>query len=314
MPTPPLSEQAMQEAVDAVARNAGSRTAAALELGLHRKTLSDRYHAGLAQGIKAPPREGPSHASPSLPEPAPTERLGGGRRGDGIRFCVASDSHGDAQDDAAVEAFLGFVDSYRPTIRVHAGDVWDFRGLRGNASKEELEEEILPDFKAGLRFLRRYKPQILTRGNHDERLWDHAARKGIIPEFCRKVLIPRIEKTLDKIGTRMLPYHVRHGYWLGDVHVSHGFACGVGATAQQARTFGRSIFGHTHAIERVTVPGYPTSKTAFNIGCLCNLDMAYSSKRLTSLRQSHGFAYGTILPSGETVVHLAEIKDGKVIE
>jgi hypothetical protein len=40
----------------------------------------------------------------------------------------------------------------------------------------------------------------------------------------------------------------------------------------------------------------------------------YSSRRLSSLRQSHGFAYGQVFPDGSHVVHIAEIRDGQVIQ
>jgi predicted phosphodiesterase len=316
MPTPPLSEQAMQEAMDAVARNAGSRTAAALELGLHRKTLSDRYHAGLAQGIKAPPREGPSHASPSLPEPAPTERLGGGRRGDGIRFCVASDSHGDAQDDAAVEAFLGFVDSYRPTIRVHAGDAFDFRPLRNGASKEEAEEKLMPDIEAGEKFLWRYRPNHLVLGNHDKRLWEHAKKLGPISEFCG-MLVTRVESFLAAMGTTVTPYTVFDALQLApNLVVAHGFGGGgMNACRQMAQAYKSDvIFGHTHARDEQSAPCWPRPNRGYNCGCLCGLRLGYNETRLSALRQAHGFAAGTIYPDGSHSVRLYEIRDGQVIQ
>ena len=48
----------------------------------------------------------------------------------GERFVVAADSHGDQVDEETANALFAFCKDYKPTIRVHAGDAWDFRNLR----------------------------------------------------------------------------------------------------------------------------------------------------------------------------------------
>ena len=45
----------------------------------------------------------------------------------GERFVVAADSHGDQVDEETANALFAFCKDYRPTIRVHAGDAWDFQ-------------------------------------------------------------------------------------------------------------------------------------------------------------------------------------------
>jgi predicted phosphodiesterase len=315
MATPPLSREAMQEAVDAVARHGGSRAAAALELGLPRTTLSTRYHAARAAGI--PPcasGAGPSHAPPLSLEPVPAARLGGEGRGDGTRFVVCSDSHGDAQDDAAVEAFLGFVDRYRPTIRVHAGDIWDFRPLRNGASKEEAEDKLFPDIEAGEKFLWRYKPSHVVLGNHDARLWKHAERLGPIAEFCG-MLVEREEAFFASMGTKVTPHCVFDALQLAPaLVVAHGFAAGLNACRAMVRAYKADVvFGHTHSADDVAEPGWPRAFRGVNIGCLCKLRLGYNETRLSALRQSHAFAAGVIYPDGSHTLHLHAIRDGQVI-
>jgi hypothetical protein len=324
MATPPLSREAMQEALDAVARNGGSRAAAALELGIPRTTLSTRYHAAKAAGIEPECHSGAGTSSCS-PSSSPAASFGspssaglpsskGPTSGPGERFTVACDSHGDAADPDAIEAFLGFVDAFRPAIRIHAGDAFDFRPLRNGASKEEAEEELMPDMEAGEAFLWRYKPQVFLKGNHDARLWEQADRKGPVSEFCR-MLAGRLDLFFGSMQTKVLPYDVRHGVYelAPGLRVAHGFAAGINATSQMAKVYGNVLHGHNHTVERVTVPGLPP-KTGWSAGCLCRLEMAYSSRRLTSLRQMQGFASGEIFPDGTYRVQLHEIRDGVVIE
>jgi predicted phosphodiesterase len=290
-----------------------------LELGLHRKTLSDRYHAGLAAGLRSEQCATSSPAccsTPSCTSPhsgAPSSCASGTTGG--VRFVVASDNHGDAQDDAAVEAFLGFVDSYRPTIRVHAGDAFDFRPLRNGASKEEAEEKLMPDIEAGEKFLWRYRPQHLVLGNHDKRLWDHAGKLGPISEFCQ-MLVTRVESFLAAMGTKVTPYTVFDALQLApQLVVSHGFASGLNACRTMARAYKADVlFGHTHSADDVSEPGWPRPYRAINIGCLCKLRLGYNETRLSALRQSHAFAAGEIFPGGSHTVRLHKIQDGRVVE
>jgi predicted phosphodiesterase len=233
-----------------------------------------------------------------------------------VRFVVASDNHGDAQDDAAVEAFLGFVDSYRPTIRVHAGDAFDFRPLRNGASKEEAEEKLMPDIEAGEKFLWRYRPNHLVLGNHDKRLWEHAKKLGPISEFCG-MLVTRVESFLAAMGTTVTPYTVFDALQLApNLVVAHGFGGGgMNACRQMAQAYKSDvIFGHTHARDEQSAPCWPRPNRGYNCGCLCGLRLGYNETRLSALRQAHGFAAGTIYPDGSHSVRLYEIRDGQVIQ
>ena len=44
-----------------------------------------------------------------------------------IRFVAFGDNHGDMADHEAVDALCEFIKDYKPTVRVHLGDCFDFR-------------------------------------------------------------------------------------------------------------------------------------------------------------------------------------------
>ena len=72
------------------------------------------------------------------------------------RFVVASDNHGDMADATATEALFAFIEDYKPEIRIHAGDNWDFRNLRKGASDDEKAASLEDDWDCGARFLERF--------------------------------------------------------------------------------------------------------------------------------------------------------------
>ncbi len=170
------------------------------------------------------------------------------------RFAIFSDNHGDSEDPAAVAAASKFLSIWKPAIRIHAGDNWDFRPLRRKATEEEKQELMRQDFDAGLNFLKMFKPTHFLRGNHDERLWDLAkANKGILSEYA-KSLIAEAQKSLDKFGTKML---------------------------------------HAHSIQSSSIEGLD-NRVGHIIGCLCLLNMEYSRATMASLVHRHGFRFGVI--------------------
>jgi predicted phosphodiesterase len=228
------------------------------------------------------------------------------------KFLVASDVHGDHQDKKACAVFFKFADLWKPDIRVMAGDLWDFRPLRKKACEEERRESMVKDFQAGLTWLRRFRPNIFLRGNHDERLYDLAeADNGVLSDYAIQGT-GEIRRELDRLKCRMLPYDKRNGVLrLGHLKIIHGYASGVNASRSHANVYGSCLFGHTHAIDESAIPGLDR-RVARNIGCLCALDMVYNRAQLTTLKQAHGFAYGiSDSRTGEFRVWQAEEISGK---
>ena len=82
-----------------------------------------------------------------------------------------ADSHGDLVCPNAIKVFKKFMDDWKPKHRIHLGDVWDFRAIRRGAGNEERAEGIRYDYNCGIELLDWYRPNYLTLGNHDHRLW-----------------------------------------------------------------------------------------------------------------------------------------------
>ena len=69
------------------------------------------------------------------------------------RFVVVSDNHGDMVDGTAKAALQAFLIDFKPEVRVHAGDNWDFRNLRRGATDDERADSLVDDWEAGTEFL-----------------------------------------------------------------------------------------------------------------------------------------------------------------
>jgi predicted phosphodiesterase len=61
------------------------------------------------------------------------------------RFVVVADSHGDMLDPEVAKALFAFLEDWKPEIRVHAGDAWDFRNLRRGAHDDEKAASLVDD-------------------------------------------------------------------------------------------------------------------------------------------------------------------------
>jgi hypothetical protein len=215
---------------------------------------------------------------------------------------VVSDNHGDMVDERSARALWDFLKDYKPTIRIHAGDNWDFRNLRRGASDEEQMGSLENDWEAGQDFLKRYfdgsHKNWFLRGNHDERLYllaDNA--KGLARDYAKDG-IKRIAQLLHKHNAKMLPYDAALGVLdLGSLRILHGYHVGVGACRSHANVYGNCLFGHVHSIEAASVPNLIQAE-ARSIGCLCKRDMDYVAAKTAKLRWGNGWAYGVLFPDG----------------
>lgn len=210
------------------------------------------------------------------------------------KFVACFDNHGDKQLDSTVDVFKQFVSTWKPQLKIHGGDNWDFRPLRKKVSEDEKRESMLADYHAGMEFLKWYQPNVFVRGNHDERLYELLdARRGIETDFAVEH-VEHIEKLLRKFRCKMLPYHKRKGVCrVGHLKIMHGFYAGVTAARRMAMTYGSVLFGHTHAIDTASVEGFEP-RVGQNCGCLCDPDMKYNERQPGTLRQEPGFAYGVV--------------------
>lgn len=230
-------------------------------------------------------------------------------------FSDASDLHGDRQDRAAVAGFKKFVDDFKPNRRGFLGDLFNFDALRGGADEDEKRISMRHDFDAGIEFLEWYRPNYLTLGNHDQRLWDSVEKNGMtktgpIADLA-SILIERFEKVTAKLGILVLPYDKRKGiYSEGGLKRAHGFD--NNNAAKMAAAYGNIIFGHGHAIESATAPS-DEHRVARMIGCLCQRNLTYNRAQINTLRQENGWAYGAYLGRRRHEVMQARINGDRVV-
>ena len=104
-------------------------------------------------------------------------------------FVCASDTHGEIIDADYSKYILKFVEDVKPKKRFHLGDVFDLKPLRAGAHAEDRASSLKDDISAGLRFLRAFKPHVLTWGNHDHRLELMASsmREGLEFDYARQL-------------------------------------------------------------------------------------------------------------------------------
>jgi len=234
------------------------------------------------------------------------------------KFIAVADSHGDMIDPESEKAVFDFIGDFKPTVRIHLGDAFDFRCLRRGASEEEKNDSLSSDWEAGSEFLRRYfkggNENYFLHGNHDgprlENLTGstNAALRGFAEQGLQKFksLLQRcqIKKTF--------PYDSRKGVLqLGHLKCIHGYAAGMNAATKHARAYGNVIFGHVHAVETHAVDTDDGPREARCIGALCRVDMDYNAHQLGKLRHSNGFAYGYLHDDGSYTIFQAIKVNGR---
>ncbi len=225
------------------------------------------------------------------------------------RFVICGDNHGVHADTGACDAFFEFVAFWKPEIRIHLGDAFDFSCLRRGASEGEKRERITDDIDAGIAFLKKFKPTHALRGNHCERIHDAAkSDDGKLSDFASYI----IEDIKDAMGdAQVFPYCKRRGVLkLGHLKVIHGYHSGITAARMAAQVYGSVAMGHIHAIDQFSIPGLER-RIGRAIGCLCKLDQDYNRAQANTLRQSHGWGYGVMLPSGDYQFWQAERVAGR---
>jgi hypothetical protein len=233
------------------------------------------------------------------------------------KFVVACDSHGDMIDPKCEQAILGFIKEFKPSIRIHAGDAFDFRNLRKGASDEEKASSLEDDWSAGSDFLRKYfdggKDNHYLLGNHSARLWDFRnSCTGVIRDYANDG-IKRVEALARRARARMYPYDSALGIMrLGRLNVIHGYHTGVGACRQHAAIYGNCIFGHVHTIESAPVASLEPAE-ARSIGCLCIRDMDYVNKKTGKLRWGQGWCFGLLYEDGSYHLEQARNINGRFV-
>lgn len=222
-----------------------------------------------------------------------------------IRWMAIADTHGDQLDREAWSVQQHFAASWKPDLRLHLGDVFDFRWLRRGASDAEKAEDVAADIEVGLEVLETWKPHVVLWGNHDARLWralEESHSDGALRRSLR-MIIEQIDAAC--VGVTCIPYNKRDGvYQVGNTLALHGYASGVNAPRKMASVYGSCLFGHLHRVAAADDESHAGRRVAYSVGCACKLEMPYNAAQIGTLKQAHGFAYG-IVKDGFTHVYNA---------
>jgi hypothetical protein len=225
------------------------------------------------------------------------------------RWASCADNHGVHADPKSCGVLFEFLKWWRPTVRIHLGDCFDFAALRRGANDEEKRESIRDDMDAGLAFLDQLKPTHFLRGNHDERAWDLLDTDNGPLRDLGSGFVAEIVETLGDIP--ILPYDKRKGVLrYGDHSFIHGYHSGVYAAANAAKTYGACLMGHVHSIDVASVPRFDQA-IGRTIGAMCQVDQRYNRGHAGTLRQMNGFCYGIKTQSGKLIVYQAQAIDGQ---
>lgn len=221
----------------------------------------------------------------------------------GRRFVIVGDNHGDQIDPLCERKFWEWMGDWKPDIRIHSGDLWDWRAIRNGASQEEKAESMQDDYKAGIAFAKRLfsagSERYFLKGNHCTRLWELLDKSdGVLRDFAEQKT-REIEAMFRKWKVKIFPYDARLGVLkLGKMQVLHGYKSGINATRQHATIYRNCIHGHDHAQGIVPVENLDGPALAMGTGCMCVIDMPYNSRQCNKLRHQQGWVYGVLYEDG----------------
>ena len=218
-----------------------------------------------------------------------------------IYFVAVGDNHGDMVDKEVAEEFFKFCKWYKPDVKIHLGDCFDFRSIRKNAGHAERNESLEDDVKWGKWFIQNYKPTVFHFGNHEDRLDQiiNTTTNALERDACY-ALKQDIINCLKKNGCKHIyEYHAEEGvHTLGKVRTCHGYTCGKNAVEEHAIHFGLEegavIMGHVHIIMQTNARRYKGT-VGFSGGCLCSKRaMTYAKTRLATSKWGSGWVYGWV--------------------
>jgi hypothetical protein len=214
------------------------------------------------------------------------------------KFLYCADSHGNLIHDESRRKLLKFASDFKPHYRIHGGDLWDFSPLRGGASPEDRAGGISEDYNAGIQFLDEYKPNMLTLGNHDDRIWQIGRdnSNGVLREHCAE-LSKQTEIEFKRRKITWTPYIV--GKYLrlpeGGPKFIHGFRSSMVSPAKLHHAdWGSCIHGHVHKPDTY-VATHADGGLSMSSGCIGDIEkMHYADRYSSKMGWRQGFIYGMI--------------------
>jgi len=213
-----------------------------------------------------------------------------------------SDTHGNCQHDATVNAALSWVDRHKPRFRIMAGDFVDLAAMRTGASEAERAVALQDDLDHGWALMEAFRPTAMLLGNHCWRPWMWLGSTRMEQRELGQRLIDDWRERFAKIGTTVYPYHAEQGVarLTPNLVVLHGYHAGLHAAYKLAQHYadpdGYAIMGHVHSKAVGTFARHPAAATGITLPCACDRSkLPYIARAVGSLRWDVGFMTGRIV-------------------
>jgi hypothetical protein len=213
------------------------------------------------------------------------------------RIVAIGCTHGNLVHKEVLDSALAFVDRYKPTIRVHLGDLLETTAFRSGARGTKDEGvEIAPDYAAGIDLIERYQPTHITWGNHDVRLLDLATSPSAIVSHAAGTLWNQLVSKADEVGAKTKPYDIELGWFrIGGHYWGHGYMYNVSAVRDHAEMVGGPIvMAHIHRPEESRARTF-NQDPSYCVGTLANIrQMHYARRRRATMQWGHGMVFGEV--------------------
>lgn len=209
------------------------------------------------------------------------------------RIVIVADNHGNAIDAATNEKLRQVIKDFKPQMRIHLGDFLNLNAWREGATPLEKQESLKDDIEAGLAFVEEFKPDVLTKGNHDWRLWKKAREGNSDTREYAQEQIEKVEGLLRRLRCKTYAWGVKQGvYEIAGQRFLHGYSAGITATQTMGAKYGRCVHGHNHTGDIVWLPTYDGG---FAQSCPSMCDnglMEYQLGQINAFKHISGFALG----------------------
>jgi hypothetical protein len=214
-----------------------------------------------------------------------------------IRMTAQPDTHMKNRDQAAVDAYLEFVEYYKPHIALIGGDLMDAEGVSHWPSQSLEPRRFIPEVIETREFLDALRSKcgddaeiIYIEGNHES--WISQAMAAKMPEFFSGLeelgLMPDLSALLELEKRRIPLIPVNEILKIGKTHFTHGLYTGPGHPKKHLSVIkGNIYYFHVHDFLATHEPTMSGFIEAASMGCLCRLDAPFLKGKPNNW--GHGF-------------------------
>ena len=211
--------------------------------------------------------------------------------------CVGC-SHGIHIDPIKRKKVLQFVKDFNPDVVVHLGDFLDTTAFMGSARDGTTESTVSidEDVESGLKFLADIRCNVLTLGNHEERLLRASKCPSAIRAKCAADVLGQIHSRCRENGCKVYPYDFRASPTFGGYKFWHGNLWNENYLRDSAETYGNIVVAHGHR-PGISLGRRQDQPIALGVGRLCK-EMDYARLRRSTMAWGAGIVYGNFSSNG----------------